>query len=446
MNRRDYDRLRDAIAVRAAGGWVLWEGADRLGGLGTEDVALAGDAVLRWGGRLWRVTEWRERGGELRLKVRSAFGRVGASLRIAPDGEGPLAWGPDWFDEAVERAREGIDGVSIAVPPDAANRTVDDALAAGLVARDRYEASRGRPFDLVVYSVPPALRIVAERVAWLTPKAAVRLVDVATGAVVRPHDQGTLAGAERAVWPRPVLPPSPIVERILALAPGVLVRARRPAERSDRVLLRGLEVARVGPAGASFGVGRRRERLDARSWQRLEALVRELELVRSPDPPDRNHPAYRMFPERWLASALAADPATIDPSLDPTTIYEQVPARRGDSRERIDLLAVTRTGRLAVVELKAAEDRALPLQGLDYWSRVQWHHARGEITRRGYFPGVGLDPRPPLLFLVAPLFRFHASVRVALDLFAPEVEAVAVGLNTDWRRAPRAIARFRKRD
>jgi hypothetical protein len=36
-------------------------------------------------------------------------------------------------------------------------------------------------------------------------------------------------------------------------------------------------------------------------------------------------------------------------------------------------------------------------------------------------------------------------VRVALDLFSPEVEAVAVGLNTDWRRGPRALARFGRR-
>jgi hypothetical protein len=36
----------------------------------------------------------------------------------------------------------------------------------------------------------------------------------------------------------------------------------------------------------------------------------------------------------------------------------------------IDVLAVTREGRLAVLELKAEKDIHLPLQGLDYWSRV----------------------------------------------------------------------------
>jgi hypothetical protein len=39
----------------------------------------------------------------------------------------------------------------------------------------------------------------------------------------------------------------------------------------------------------------------------------------------------------------------------------------------IDVLAVTHAGRLAVVERKADEDIHLPLQGLDYWSRLEWH-------------------------------------------------------------------------
>ena len=67
----------------------------------------------------------------------------------------------------------------------------------------------------------------------------------------------------------------------------------------------------------------------------------------------------------------------------------------------IDVLTVTREGRLAVVELKADED-IHPLQGLDYWSRVARHHARGEFQRFGYFLGRELSRERPLLFLVAP--------------------------------------------
>jgi hypothetical protein len=150
-------------------------------------------------------------------------------------------------------------------------------------------------------------------------------------------------------------------------------------------------------------------------------------------------------PERWLASLLAADPAAVDLALDSRYVYEQVPARRRGSRERADLLGVTRSGRLAVLELKVSEDRALPLQGLDYWARVRWHQARGDFERRGYFPGITLDPRPPLLYLVAPLFRLHESVGVVTRLFLPEVETIVVGLNSRWRNGPRALARWGRR-
>ena len=63
-----------------------------------------------------------------------------------------------------------------------------------------------------------------------------------------------------------------------------------------------------------------------------------------------------------------------------------MPAFSAADRAMIDVLAVTREGRLSVLELKAEEDIHLPLQGLDYWSRVGWHHARGEFQRFGYFP------------------------------------------------------------
>ena len=55
-----------------------------------------------------------------------------------------------------------------------------------------------------------------------------------------------------------------------------------------------------------------------------------------------------------------------------------------------------------MLELKADEDIHLPLQGLDYWARVQWHHLRGEFTANGYFAGKDLSPQPPLLLLIAP--------------------------------------------
>ena len=61
----------------------------------------------------------------------------------------------------------------------------------------------------------------------------------------------------------------------------------------------------------------------------------------------------------------------------------------------IDVLTVTREGRLAVLELKANEDIHLPLQGIDYWVRVAWHHGQGEFQKFGYFAGRELSSESP---------------------------------------------------
>jgi hypothetical protein len=457
----DIAELRAAIAARGSG-WVLFERGERVAGMGDEAVRLEGD-VVRAEGRMWRAVGWEERRGELRIAVRGPLGRVASTLRIARDGEGPLAWGSEWFEEALARAVErhwGPDfsisragdrylgsvhapsgrATVVGVAPGADERAADDALAAGLVARWRRERASGRPSPLLVLSATPALGVLAERLVWMRKDAGIRLFEVTAAEEVRPHDQGGLLDGSRALWPSPSPPERPLVARMLAVAPE-LRRDRRPGSPVDRVLLRGVEVARVRGAWATFGLGARREQISDESWPRFVSLVAEAAHYRSGEAPDRAHPLYRAYPERWLASLVRDDVRVVDPLLDPSAVYEQVPARRGDSRDYVDLLAVTRSGRLAVVELKASVHRALPLQGLNYWSRVRWHHARGEIARRGYFPGVALDPRPPLLFLVAPALAMHPSVRVVLEWLSPEIDVTVVGLTTDWRRDLRAVYR-----
>ena len=69
-------------------------------------------------------------------------------------------------------------------------------------------------------------------------------------------------------------------------------------------------------------------------------------------------------------------------TLLPAPIYGQVPQMAGGARGIPDLLAVDRTGRLVILELKASQDIHLPLQGLDYWMHVKWHLERGEFAER----------------------------------------------------------------
>lgn len=154
---------------------------------------------------------------------------------------------------------------------------------------------------------------------------------------------------------------------------------------------------------------------------------------------DRTHPFYRLQPERWLQSVVERDITQLDARLDRTEFYAQVPAFAASDRAVIDLLGVTRDGRLAVIELKAAEDFHLPMQGLDYWARVRQHHRRGEFQHAGYFPGRILSERDPILILAAPALHVHPSTATMLRYFSPELEWKLVGLDERWRDGIRII-------
>ena len=107
----------------------------------------------------------------------------------------------------------------------------------------------------------------------------------------------------------------------------------------------------------------------------------------------------------------------------------------------IDLLAVDRDARLAVIELKVDQDIHLPLQALDYWMRVQWHLERGEFAERGYFTGISLVQEVPRLLLVAPAFEFHPSNETVLGFFAREIPVERVGIGLEWRQELKVVFR-----
>jgi hypothetical protein len=109
----------------------------------------------------------------------------------------------------------------------------------------------------------------------------------------------------------------------------------------------------------------------------------------------------------------------------------------------IGVLTLTREARLAVVELKADEDIHLPLQGLDYWARVQSHQGRGEFLKFGYFGGRELSEDSPLLFLVAPALHVHLATDAILRYISPEIDWAFVGIDERWREGVKVV--FRKR-
>ncbi len=224
----------------------------------------------------------------------------------------------------------------------------------------------------------------------------------------------------------------------LRLEEGVEAVPAAPGEWSLRI--HGLEFARYSGGALFYGIGQRRRasRIDP-----VRTLARELARWRSPGSPDPRHPWRLARPEAWLESVLRRRLDLIDPLLLPEPVYTQVAAVEGAGRGILDLLALRRDGRLAVIEIKATADPGLPLQALDYWARVAHHAACGGFSRRGYFRGLFIDLRPPRLILAAPALEFHPATETLLSFFCPEVEVERVGLGVEWHLWPRVVLRAR---
>jgi len=241
---------------------------------------------------------------------------------------------------------------------------------------------------------------------------------------------------------------APAIAKVLALAPEAEAVVLAPTEVDFR--LYGLEFARVRAANAPgtfrveeeivFGPPGRETRLREDNAGAFTEFVLTVAAARRREG-DRRDPLWRIYPERWLESLVAKDVAAIDARLDSAHVYSHVPAFSASDRAMIDVLTRTREGRLAVLELKADEDIHLPLQGLDYWARVLWHHGRHEFPEHGYFAGMELAPQPPLLFLVAPSLRVHPAVDTLLKYFSRQIEWTLVGVDERWREGIKVVYR-----
>lgn len=236
-----------------------------------------------------------------------------------------------------------------------------------------------------------------------------------------------------------------VIEKIRLLIsdePTAIEASVPSGAREVALRFRGLEFARCAGGQTHFGLGDTR-RLLARDadWAALKSLLQRLSLKRSPMTSEIKDPLYRAAPERWLETLVLAEPSRLDAQLDPGYLYSQVPALAAGDRGVIDLLGVTRQGRLVVIELKASEDLQLPLQAVDYWLRVRRHLAEGDFHSFGYFSGLELSSDAPLIWLVAPSLRFHSTNEILLQYLAPELQLKRIGVSENWRRGLKVVFR-----
>lgn len=238
-----------------------------------------------------------------------------------------------------------------------------------------------------------------------------------------------------------------LTERILALAPEAIDVQR--ARHGETLRFHGLAFARVRRVlhneRAWFGIGdRKRQSLDAANWPELLELIEQLRLYRRAEATERHHAFYRAAPEAWLESILRRDITRLDPGLISSPLHAQFRAAREKSARQVDLFALRHDGRLVLVELKVAEDRQLPLQGADYWLRVETMRRQGALDRAQLFgSSAKIIDEPPLVYLAAPLLSFHRSFRRLAAMIDSAIEIYRYDLNEDWRHGVRVARRLR---
>lgn len=217
-----------------------------------------------------------------------------------------------------------------------------------------------------------------------------------------------------------------------------------PNVHSGEIVLRfrGLAFARWHDGVVFFGSGGNlRKKVTPSSQPELKKFLHDLETYRHPLATNTRHPLFRAQPERWLETIVRSDVTRIDACLNPDFVYTQLFANSATERSILDILTVTRSGRVAIIELKASEHIHLPLQAADYWLRISEHLMRGDFADCGYFPKLELQKAPPLVYLVAPALRFHSTTGPLLRQLSSSMEVVRVGLAESWRRSLRVVMR-----
>jgi hypothetical protein len=329
---------------------------------------------------------------------------------------------------------------------------VDGGLAFGLLWLDyvRHHPNPRVVMGLRLVLPSGAASTTKRRASFLQSSAGLQLYEYAKNTGTLEHlDLADTGNLDLRILSRPELEArlalaKSTIEEIRALVPEaaeVIQASPLPGKQEIALRFRGVDFARWTAEGTRFGIDENLDVLTTGRRPKLAKLLRELVQLRSPAAKETAHRFYRAAPERWLETLLSAEPERLDAVLDPRHLYSQVSAVAAGDRGIVDLVGVTLRGRLVVIELKASEDIQLPMQALDYWQRVRHHQMNGDFHRAGYFTRVELDPRPPLLWLVAPGFQFHPSTDILLRYISPEIEITRIGLNENWRLGIRVIFR-----
>lgn len=232
---------------------------------------------------------------------------------------------------------------------------------------------------------------------------------------------------------------SETARKIIEFAPGEIDVVF--SKNGETLRFSGLAFARVrkisGEEKTWFGVEARKRILDAKTFVELVELIEELKAYRRFDSANKQHAFYRLAPESWLEAVLRKNIRLLDANLVLSPLYHQFRAER----DKIDLLALRKDGRLVIIELKVAPDRAAVFQAADYWRKIELQRRNGNLQKAKIFGDLKISDAPALVYLAAPTLSFHRDQTFLARAIAPEIEIYRFDLNKNWRENLKVLRR-----
>jgi hypothetical protein len=232
---------------------------------------------------------------------------------------------------------------------------------------------------------------------------------------------------------------SETAHEIVRLAPAEIDVVRSKHGETARFF--GLPFARVRQVFERekvwFGVERDQTILTESNRADFAKLLENLQIYRRPNSPNVKHAFYQSAPEAWLEAILRRNINLLDANLVLSPVYHQFRA----GRDKIDLLALRKDGRLIVIELKVAADREMIFQAADYWRKIELQRRRGNLQKARVFGDLEIADKPAIVYLVAPTLCFHQSFEFLASTIAPEIEIHRFNLAENWRENLKVLER-----
>ncbi|MGI8467642.1 MAG: hypothetical protein ACR2N3_04245 [Pyrinomonadaceae bacterium] len=465
--------------------WLLINGAEKSFALTNDEIELAferGKILLSFpsdrGFQTWRVTNYKFEKQKIHLNLSRNFGVEKAKIELAPRVSA------DEFSETTELARiektnkiarliienqpraklvrvslkkengrlaqiifENPQGSQIAVFVDVSGTLASERiLTTAILEAEKLRGRKKNPIEKIwILAERKSARNLQKLLALLKQnwQASVQIIEFSEKENKNPQPLSHLTISD--LWRAKPSKISAVENSILSETARKII-AFAPKEidaiftnRGETLRFQGLPFARIRKLGdaekAWFGVEAKRQSLNEKTFEEFLELIENLKIYRRFDTPNKRHAFYALAPEAWLESILRRNIKRLDANLILSPIYNQFRA----GRDKIDLLALRKDGRLIVIELKTSADRASVFQALDYWREIEIERRTGNLQKAEIFGDAEIKREPTLVYLAAPLLAFDRDFKFLAQTVSPEIEIYRFDLNQNWREKLRVI-------